>query len=68
LAARLEELAVKPDRFAERVEEALAEREPHRALRLLAELQLEVALLAPDGPNVVRARGWLPRVIAVLER
>jgi hypothetical protein len=67
LAARADELHVKPDRFAERVEEAVTERDPRRALRLLVELQLEVALLAPDGPNVVRARVWLPRVLAVLQ-
>ncbi len=25
----------------------------------MTELQLETALLAPDGPNIVRARTWL---------
>jgi hypothetical protein len=66
LAARVETLAVKPDRLAERIEEALAETDARRALRGLAELKLETARLAPDGPNVRRARAWLPRVLDVL--
>lgn len=66
LAARVDELAVTPDRLAARIEEALTEPDPRRALRLLAELQLETAELAPDGPNVIRARRWLPRVIDAL--
>jgi hypothetical protein len=66
LAARAAGLAVAPERMAERIEEALLEREPRRALRLLAEVQLDAVRLAPDGPNVLRARQWLPRVIAVL--
>lgn len=66
LAARAEPLEVKPERLAARIEEALSEPDPRRALRLLAELQLDAVRLAPDGPNVVRARHWLPRVIRVL--
>ena len=59
LAARAETLAVKPERLAERIAEALTEPDPRRALLLMTELQLETTLLAPDGPNVVRARQWL---------
>ena len=66
LAARAESLAVKPDRLAERIEEALTDPDATRALRTLTELKLETAQLAPDGPNVLRARVWLPRVLDVL--
>jgi hypothetical protein len=66
LAERADELALKPERLAERIEEALTDADPRRALRTLAEVQLETATLAPDGPNVLRARRWLPRVIDVL--
>jgi len=59
LAARVAQLALKPERLAERIEEALAEPDPRAALRLMTELQLETVNLAPDGPNVVRARTWL---------
>ncbi|HET7571727.1 MAG TPA: nucleotidyltransferase domain-containing protein [Gaiellaceae bacterium] len=59
LAASVAPLAVAPERLAERIEEALAEPDPRRALRVMAELQLETARLAPDGPNVLRARRWL---------
>jgi len=61
LAQRSAELAVKPERLAERIEEALTEPDPLRALLTLTELQLETVELAPDGPNVVRARTWLAR-------
>jgi predicted nucleotidyltransferase len=61
-AARLEPLATKPDRFAERVEAAVLEQDLHA----LTQLKLEVALLAPGGPNIDRARVWLPRVLDVL--
>ena len=47
------------DEAWERIEEALTEPDPHRALIAMTELQLETALLAPDGPNIVRARTWL---------
>ena len=66
LAASVAPLAVKPARLPERIEEALAETDPRRALRCMAELQLETASLAPEGPNVVRARRWLAEVVEVL--
>ena len=66
LAARLEPLAIKPERLAERVDEALAERDPRTALLLMTELQLETVRLAPSGPNVDRARTWLAEGIEVL--
>ena len=59
LAARVALLAVKPDRLAERLEEAFSEADPRRALLVMTELQSETVALAPDGPNVNRARRWL---------
>jgi predicted nucleotidyltransferase len=59
VAARVASLAVKPDRLAERIEEAFSEPDPRRALLVMTELQLETVALAPDGPNVNRARVWL---------
>jgi len=59
LAVRVEPLKIKPDRLAERIEEALTEPDPKRALLVMTELQLETVLLAPSGPNVDRARAWL---------
>jgi hypothetical protein len=59
LADRVAALPVKPDRLAERIEEALTEPDPRRALRAMTELQLDTVALAPDGPNVLRAREWL---------
>jgi predicted nucleotidyltransferase len=59
LALRAVSLAVKPDRLAERIEEAFTEPDPHRALLIMTELQLDTVNLAPDGPNVNRARVWL---------
>jgi hypothetical protein len=59
LADRTATLAHKPERLAERIEEALTERDPHRALLTMTELQAETVALAPDGPNVDRARKWL---------
>jgi hypothetical protein len=50
---------VKPARLAERIEEAFSETDPRRALLVMTELQLETVTLAPDGPNVNRARLWL---------
>ncbi|MES1247687.1 MAG: hypothetical protein ABUS54_08445, partial [Actinomycetota bacterium] len=55
LARRVEALAVKPEQFAERLEAAFAGDD----FRALIELALETVRLAPDGPNVVRARTWL---------
>jgi hypothetical protein len=66
LAARVEPLAVKPERLAERIEEALAEPDPRAALRLMTELQLDTVRLAPGGPNVDRARVWLAEGLELL--
>jgi hypothetical protein len=66
LALRLEPLTVKPARVAERIEAALADPEPRRALRTMAELQAETLALAPPGPNVDRARAWVADVLEVL--
>jgi len=66
LFARVAPLAVKPDRLAERIEEALTEPDLRRALRIMTELQLETVLLAPSGPNVDRARTWLAEAAEVL--
>jgi hypothetical protein len=59
LADRAATLTHKPERLAERIEEALTEPDPHRALLAMTELQAETVALAPDGPNINRARKWL---------
>jgi predicted nucleotidyltransferase len=59
VAERVAPLAVKPDRLAERIEDAFSEPDPRRALLVMTELQSETVALAPDGPNVNRARRWL---------
>jgi hypothetical protein len=66
VADRVEGLAIKPDRLAERIEQALTEPDPFRALLVLNELQLETVELAPSGPKVDRARVWLAQVGDVL--
>jgi predicted nucleotidyltransferase len=66
LAVRTEALEVKPDRVAGRIEEALTDPDPERALVVITELQLETLLLAPSGPYVHRARIWLTRALHVL--
>jgi hypothetical protein len=66
LSARVAPLAIKPDRLAERIEAALAEPDPRRALLAMTELQLDAVRLAPSGPNVDRARTWLARAAAIL--
>ena len=66
LASRLDSLAVKPERLAERITEALTEPDPRRALLTLTELQLDTVRLAPSGPNVDRARTWLAEGLALL--
>jgi len=66
LADRTAALPIKPDRLAERIEEALTEPDPRRALLLMTELQADTAALAPDGPNIVRARTWLADGIDIL--
>jgi hypothetical protein len=67
LALRTEALAVKPERLAARIEEALTEPDPLRAMLVMAELEVETADLAPSGPNVDRARRWLREVRGVLQ-
>jgi predicted nucleotidyltransferase len=66
LAARVTPLSVKPDRLVERIEEALTESDPLRALRVTTELQLDTVMLAPRGPNVDRARIWLREGASIL--
>jgi predicted nucleotidyltransferase len=66
LAARVEALSIKPERLAERIEAALAEPDPRRALLTMTELQLDSVHLAPSGPNVDRARTWLEACAALL--
>jgi predicted nucleotidyltransferase len=68
LAARVEPLEIKPARLVERIEEALAEPDPRRALAVMTELQLDAVRLAPSGPNIDRAREWLSEALAVLQR
>jgi predicted nucleotidyltransferase len=66
LAARVAPLAIKPDRLAERIDEALTEPDPRRALLVMTELQLDTVRLAPSGPHVDRARSWLAAAADVL--
>jgi hypothetical protein len=66
LADRVATLAVKPERLAERIEQALTEPDPRRAVLVLTELQADTVALAPDGPNVARARGWLAEALELL--
>jgi tRNA nucleotidyltransferase/poly(A) polymerase len=66
VAARAESLAVKPERLAERIEEALTEPDPLRALIVMTQLQLDTVMLAPPGPNVDRAKEWLAEGLAIL--
>jgi hypothetical protein len=66
LAIRVEPLAVKPDRLAERIEEALTEPDPRRALAIMTELQLDTVRLAPSGPNIDRARTFLAEGLELL--
>ena len=66
LGDRLAALPRKPERLAERIEEALSEPNARRALLLMTELQLETVELAPDGPNITRARAWLREGLELL--
>lgn len=66
LAACVDLLEVKPARLAERIDEALAQPDPRRALLLMTELQADTVALAPEGPNVSRARRWLAEAAALL--
>ena len=59
VADRTAMLSQKPERLAERIAEALTEPDPQRALLVMTQLQAETLALAPDGPNVDRARAWL---------
>src|SRR5213078_173496 len=68
LAARVASLERRPERMAERIEEALTEPDLRRAVIVMTELQLETAELAPDGPNIVRAREWLSDALEILNR
>jgi hypothetical protein len=61
LADRVDALTDKPERMVERIEEALTEPDPHRAVLVMTALQLETLSLAPNGPNVNRARKWADR-------
>jgi hypothetical protein len=66
LAARTAALERRPERLAERIEEALTEPDPRRALLVMTELQLDTVRLAPGGPNVDRARVWLAEAAQIL--
>jgi len=68
LADRAATLTVKPARFAERIEEALTEPDPLSAVLVMTELQAETVELAPDGPNIFRAREWLGDAREILVR
>src|SRR5204862_2798350 len=59
LPDRIARLGEKPERMADRIEEALTEPDPRHAVLVMTELQLETLSLAPNGPNVHRARKWL---------
>ena len=68
VADRVAALPHKPERMAERIEEALTEPDPRRALVVMTELQLDTLALAPDGPNVKRARKWLGDGLEIVTR
>ncbi len=67
VADRVADLPRKPERLAERIEEALTEPDPRRALLVMTELQAETVALAPDGPNINRARTWLSDALELLQ-
>src|SRR4051794_8317949 len=66
LADRAATLRHTPERLAERVEQALSDPDPRSALLVMTELQAETVALAPDGPNINRARTWLNDGRAIL--
>ena len=66
VATRAEPLAIKPEGLAERIEAALSDPDPRQALLTMTELQLDTVRLAPNGPNVDRARTWLAEGAALL--
>jgi hypothetical protein len=59
LVERVARLEHRPERLAERIDEALTEPDPYAALLVMTELQADTVALAPSGPNVDRARRWL---------
>ena len=67
LEARVATLPLKPDRLAERITEALSEQDPRKALLVMTELQADTVALAPNGPNVDRARIWLAEAAEILQ-
>jgi hypothetical protein len=66
LAERVGELAVKPERLADRLDAVLSEADPTRAMIVLCQLQLDTLALAPSGPNVERARRWVGEALEIL--
>jgi hypothetical protein len=66
LAARVAPLPIKPDRLVERITEALSEPDPRQALLIMTQLQADTVALAPSGPNIDRARGWLAEASELL--
>jgi len=66
LKDRVADLPRKPDRLAERIEEALTEPDPRRAVLVMTEVQAETVALAPDGPNINRAATWLGDALELL--
>lgn len=68
LADRVATLEHKPERLAERIDEALTEPDPRRAVLVLTELQADTVALAPDGPNMSRARKWLGDALEILSK
>lgn len=67
LGDRVQELSVKPDRLAERIDEVLTEPDPRRAMVVLCELKLDTLALAPSGPNVDRAKRWVGEALEILQ-
>jgi hypothetical protein len=68
LPDRVALLSDKPERMAERIEDALTQPDPRPALLAMTDLQLETLALVPDGPNVGRAREWLSNGRGILLR
>src|SRR3954454_10245136 len=66
LADRAATLRHRPERLAERIEQALTEPDPRTALLLMTSLPAETVAIAPDGPNINRARTWLSDGRAIL--
>ena len=59
IADRTAALTVKPERLRRADHRGADRTGPRRALLVMTELQVETLALAPDGPNVDRARKWL---------